>query len=125
MAEEKPQPSTEPGVPASFSSLVLSLALAALQVLEESGKPDDKPRDHRQAKPMIDSLEILKDKTKGNLTPDEAALLDSVLLDVRLRYLKADARPAAPGPSKEQSPGSHRADKNDTEGAETEPKSPK
>lgn len=89
MAEEKPQPSTEPGpAPATFSSLVLSLALSALEVLEGSGKPDDKPRDHHQAKPLIDSLEILKEKTRGNLTAEETALLDSVLCDLRLRYLK-------------------------------------
>ena len=30
---------------------------------------------------------MLKDKTKGNLTPEEENLLDSVLYDVRLKYL--------------------------------------
>jgi hypothetical protein len=41
------------------------------------------------AKPMIDTLEILKEKTRANLTPEEVELLNSVLLDLRLRYLRA------------------------------------
>ena len=94
MAEENPPPSTEPGTsPATFSSLVLSLALGALEMLAEPDKADDKPRDHRRARPMIDSLEVLKEKTSGNLTAEETALLDSMLFDLRLRYLKADSRP--------------------------------
>ena len=94
MAEENPPRPTEPETsPATFSSLVLSLALSALEMLTEPDKPGDKPRDHRRARPMIDSLEVLKEKTRGNLSAEEASLLDAVLCDLRLRYLKADSRP--------------------------------
>jgi len=95
MAEEKssqPDPQTE----TSFSTLVLSLAMSALQQMSEPEKPGQPGLDYRLAKPMIDSLETLKEKTKGNLTPDESALLDSLLFDLRLRFLKASGRPQSP-----------------------------
>jgi hypothetical protein len=95
MAEEKQNP-TDSLPAASFSTLVLSLAMSALQQMAEPEEPDQAPRDYRLAKPMIDSLEVLKEKTRGNLTPDESALLDSLLFDLRLRFLKASSRPRAP-----------------------------
>jgi hypothetical protein len=87
------------GLPAepSFAGLIMTLALSALQFLSP-GNGDKRP-DYRQAKPMIDTLEVLKEKTKGNLTRDESELLDSLLLDLRVRYLKAGAsqpEPATP-----------------------------
>jgi hypothetical protein len=41
------------------------------------------------AKQMIDMLGMLKDKTKGNLTEDEQGLLDSVLFNLRMQYVRA------------------------------------
>jgi hypothetical protein len=104
--ETQPAQAEKGSAPVSFSSLVFSLALGAMQLLAEPEKPEDKPRDYRQAKPLIDSLEILREKTRGNLTDDESALLDSVLHDLRLRYLKADSRKpaAAPAESKPDQP---------------------
>jgi hypothetical protein len=95
MAEEKQNPPDWQAA-ASFSSLVLSLAMSALQQMTEPEKPGPAAPDYRLAKPMIDSLEILKEKTKGNLAPDESALLDSLLFDLRLRFLKAGSRPQTP-----------------------------
>ena len=79
-------------------------------MLAEPDKPDDRQQDYHQAKPMIDSLEILKEKTRGNLTAEETTLLDSLLFDLRLRYLKAGARPAgetavSPGQAGSDKPG--------------------
>lgn len=95
MAEEKQNPPDWQAA-ASFSSLVFSLAMSALQQMTEPEKPEQSVPDYRLAKPMIDSLEILKEKTRGNLTPDESALLDSLLFDLRLRFLKAGSRPQTP-----------------------------
>jgi hypothetical protein len=108
--ETQPAQAEKGSAPVSFSSLVLSLALGAMQLLGEPEKPEEKPRDYRQAKPLIDSLEILREKTRGNLTNDESALLDSVLHDLRLRYLKADsgkptAEPARAPDDKPVAPG--------------------
>jgi hypothetical protein len=41
------------------------------------------------AKQTIDILALLRDKTKGNLAPDEAQLLDSLLYDLRMKYVTA------------------------------------
>ena len=41
------------------------------------------------AKQTIDLIGMLKEKTKGNLGPDEAKVLDAILYDLRMRYVKA------------------------------------
>jgi hypothetical protein len=79
--------------PGSFNSVVIMLAMGALEQLgiapeTKEGKTEPKPPNLQLARPLIDTLETLKEKTKGNLTKDEEALLDSVLLDLRLRYVK-------------------------------------
>ena len=45
-------------------------------------------RDLPAAKQVIDILGILRDKTRSNLEPGEQALLDSVLYDLRMRYVE-------------------------------------
>ncbi len=45
--------------------------------------------DLAQARHAIAALEVLKEKTAGNLSPGEAALLDGVLFDLRCRYVDA------------------------------------
>jgi hypothetical protein len=42
-----------------------------------------------QAKQTIDLLELLKEKTAGNLTRAENEILDGVLFDLRYRYVDA------------------------------------
>jgi hypothetical protein len=41
------------------------------------------------AKQTIDLIGMLEEKTKGNLTPDEAKLIENILFDLRMRYVKA------------------------------------
>jgi hypothetical protein len=97
-----------PAALASFSSLVITLALSAMEQLgtgpSASEKAGAQPRPD-QAKPIIDTLEVLKEKTRGNLTQDEAGLLDAVLLDLRLRYLKAAGSGGAGEATSPQAPG--------------------
>ena len=40
------------------------------------------------AKQTIDLIGMLKEKTSGNLTKEEEALIDSALYDLRMRYVK-------------------------------------
>jgi hypothetical protein len=40
------------------------------------------------ARQSIDSLILLQQKTAGNLTPEETAILEDVLYDLRMRYLE-------------------------------------
>ncbi len=41
-----------------------------------------------EAKNLIDLLDFLKEKTKGNLTKDEESLLDSTITQLKTEYLK-------------------------------------
>jgi hypothetical protein len=74
-----------------FSTFILSLSTSALVHLGELPDPitNKKEINLQLAKQTISIIEMLKDKTKGNLTPEEDSLLDGVLYDVRLKYVKA------------------------------------
>jgi len=74
-----------------FGHFVLMLASAALIHLGEMTDPTAKGtgKDPEQARRTIDVLTMLQAKTQGNLTPDEASLLNSLLHSLRMRYLKA------------------------------------
>lgn len=75
---------------ASFSLFVSSLVTQALISLGEVNNPFSKAKDQNldQAKFTIDTLQIIKDKTDGNLTDDETRLLDTALYDLRMRYVE-------------------------------------
>jgi hypothetical protein len=75
--------------PPDFSGLLLSLASTALMHLGAS-PPDGtaSPVNLPRAQEMIDLLGVLEAKTKGNLTPDESALLTNILYTLRLRYVE-------------------------------------
>jgi hypothetical protein len=72
-----------------FVTFVMSLATSVLMQLgeNEEGTPTG-PADLPLAKQTIDIIGMLRDKTRGNLTPDEARVVDGVLYDLRMRYLK-------------------------------------
>jgi hypothetical protein len=75
----------------NFSSFVLSLSSSILLHLGEIEDPQsgEKKKDLALAKQTIDIITILKDKTKGNLTDDEQKLLEYLLYDLRMRFVKA------------------------------------
>ncbi|MBI3615916.1 MAG: DUF1844 domain-containing protein [Candidatus Omnitrophica bacterium] len=43
--------------------------------------------DLEQARYLIDVLGMLQEKTKGNLTPEEADLLEGLLYELRMKYV--------------------------------------
>ncbi len=45
-----------------------------------------------EAQYLIDTIAMLKDKTKGNLTAEEGAYVDNILYDLRMRFVSASAR---------------------------------
>jgi hypothetical protein len=95
MSEKSP-----PLPPASFSLLVQTLSLQALAALGQVPDPAGKATGPRLdlAKHTIDLLGILEEKTKGNLTAEEAALLENILHELRLAYVALSSRPAASPP---------------------------
>jgi hypothetical protein len=80
--------------PIDFVAFISSLAATALLHLGEKLAPDqpDGDKDIPAAKQMIDLLELLKEKTKGNLTEGESDVLENLLYNLRVRYLKETGR---------------------------------
>ena len=87
----------------TFERFIASLYMTALLQLglvhEQGGQPQI---DLIGARQTIDTLEILEQKTKGNLTPSEQAFLQNVLYELHMAYLEvtnALARGPQPPPA--------------------------
>ncbi|MBN2108372.1 MAG: DUF1844 domain-containing protein [Deltaproteobacteria bacterium] len=81
----------------NFSSFIISLSSSALFHLGDIPDPatNQTQRNLPLAKQTIDILGLLKEKTVGNLARDESQLLETLLYDLRMRYvaeLKKDAQ---------------------------------
>lgn len=85
---EKTSPPPLPEI--DFSSFIFSLSTSALLHLGEVPDPTTQRREKNLplAKQTIDILGMLKEKTKGNLTPDEEKLMENMLTDLRWRYVR-------------------------------------
>lgn len=85
-------------LPISFSTLALSLASSAVLAmgLEKNPQTGKIEKDLDLARFNIDMLNLLKDKTRNNLTPDEQRFLDSILSDLQMKFVGIN------GPSKEK-----------------------
>src|SRR4030042_1165585 len=75
----------------NFNSLIFSLSSSALLNMGDIAEPQtgERKKDLPMAKYSIDIISMLKEKTKGILTEEEHKFLDSILADLRLRYVKA------------------------------------
>ncbi|MCE5325733.1 MAG: DUF1844 domain-containing protein [Planctomycetaceae bacterium] len=80
--------------PASFSTLVSSLAMQVMMSLGGMQDPQTKRPvvDLALAKHHIDTLAMLEEKTKGNITDEEKKLLDEALYQVRMQYVQIAQR---------------------------------
>jgi hypothetical protein len=97
------QPAYDPGdismPPASLELLVSSLATESLMALgavphPATGKPELRPN---QAKYLIDTIDVLRQKTGGNLTSSEQQMMESVLHELRMAYIAVtQMQPASP-----------------------------
>ena len=80
--------------PVDFTTFVLSLATSALVSLGEvKGEGDDKV-DLPIARQTIDTIDMLHDKTRGNLTGEEERIVNQVLFDLRMKFVEASKRGA-------------------------------
>jgi hypothetical protein len=75
----------------NFINFLFSISTSALIQLGEIEDPISQQtvKNLPLAKQTIDIIGMLKEKTKGNLTPDEAKLIENILFDLRMRYVKA------------------------------------
>ena len=90
--DKAPQAETPSGVPwgeLSFSSFILGLSTQALMYMGEVAGPGQSlPTDLAAAKEMIDILTMLQQKTTGNLDSNEQEMIESILFDLRMRYVE-------------------------------------
>jgi hypothetical protein len=77
-------------VPVTFSTFLLGLSTQALLHLGEIPNPSSGQveTDLIAAKQVIDILGILEVKTRGNLEEAERGLVESVLYDLRMKYVE-------------------------------------
>jgi Domain of unknown function (DUF1844) len=90
--EDAPHATAAEGM--NFASFLISLGTQAFMHLGDIPNPltQQREKDLPAAKQMIDLLGILQTKTQGNLTADEERLLQQLLLDLRLRYVRETGR---------------------------------
>ncbi len=72
---------------AALISMLTTQALFALGLLHVKGQEKREP-DLELAKYNIDMLETLEEKTKGNLSQEEEAVLSNTLNELRMGYVK-------------------------------------
>jgi len=79
MSEENPR----------FLQLVAMFQMAAMQQMGKLANPlsGEVERDLQQAKASIDLIEMLADKTEGNLAHAEKEFLDKILFELRMNYV--------------------------------------
>ncbi|HWP64624.1 MAG TPA: DUF1844 domain-containing protein [Candidatus Limnocylindria bacterium] len=83
-------------VPVTFSTFVLGLSTQALLHLGEIADPTSGQVnvDLNAAKQTIDILGVLEVKTRGNLDEAERGLVESVLYDLRMKFVEVTRRRA-------------------------------
>jgi hypothetical protein len=73
----------------TFERLVASLYMTAMLQLGLMAPEGEQPRaDIMGARQTIDTLAVLNEKTKGNLTASEQSMLQSALFELRMAYLE-------------------------------------
>ncbi len=87
----------DPPMPrASFELLLTMLATEALVALGQVPHPLTRQVQiqRNQAQYLIDMLDVLRAKTKGNLSPGEEQLIESLLHQLRLAFVETANQPA-------------------------------
>lgn len=82
-------PAAPPGMGPGFLDLVAMLAEPAAIYLGDAPLPDGQWAENPEmARLHIDLLDVLRQKTAGNLTAQEAAILEDLLYRLRVRYVQ-------------------------------------
>jgi hypothetical protein len=85
--EQGPSGPLPPGDLASLINMLTTQALFAMGVLHVKGQEQREP-DLEMARYNIDMLETLEEKTKGNLSDQEAQVLKNTLNELRMGYVQ-------------------------------------
>jgi hypothetical protein len=84
----EPAPPAEPEV--TFTTFMVGLSTQALAALGEISDPVSgaRSKDLEAAQQLIDIIGMLREKTRGNLDPDEDGLIEAILFDLRMKYVE-------------------------------------
>ena len=93
-ASRPPQSAAPALPPATLSFLITTLATQAMMALGDVPHPLTGKTELRlpEARHFIDMLTMLEEKTAGHRTPEESALLDHFLHQLRLTYIERQAQ---------------------------------
>jgi len=85
--QEEQTPDAEPQL--DFFNYIASLGFQTMIFLGEMPNPisNKSEKNLKQAKFLIDTLVILRDKTKGNLSKEEDDLLNGSIYELQMRYV--------------------------------------
>jgi hypothetical protein len=92
---ESSRQSSEPPPELTFAAFLWSLSEQALAALGEVPDPSSGKvlRDLTMAQQMIDIIAMLRDKTRGNLDPQEQAMLQEILSGLQMKYVELARQP--------------------------------
>jgi hypothetical protein len=81
----------EEEVPIAFTDFLAGFATSALIQLGVTPNPETGKvaQDLASARQTLDVLSMLREKTRGNLTVDEDRFFESILTQLRIRYVEA------------------------------------
>jgi hypothetical protein len=87
--ERAPEPEGSSSHQIDFPSYIISYYTQGMVLLGEVPNPYTKKmeEDVEAARHMIDILSMLEQKTKGNLSKEEQQLLESVIYELRLKFM--------------------------------------
>jgi hypothetical protein len=83
--------------PASLEMLITTLVTEAMISLGQAPHPHtgEVVFQPQQAKYLIDTIDMLREKTQGNVTPDEMQLMEQLLHQLRMVYVQLTTAPRA------------------------------
>lgn len=101
MAEVQHSPQSAGEMTRRFIEFVLMQAQQVALMLGQMPAPDGKPMKPNLpvARIFIDQLDMIREKTRGNLTAEESNLLNKVLSDLQIAFVEADKIAAAETPA--------------------------
>lgn len=88
MEENKKDNFVPPVADFNFFCTTLAIQAGIFMGAMENPATNKKEEDLPQAKFIIDTLGMLKEKTRGNLTAEEEKLLDNLLFELRQQYIE-------------------------------------
>jgi len=95
-AASTPQPEDHDSMGPDLASLFVMFASSAMVALGEAPDPMSGERaiDLTQAREAVDILLLLREKTEGNRSEQESHLLEEILYDLQMRFVRA-AKPGS------------------------------